>query len=134
MLSSLVEASSKSRVCNSAFKDKNKMLSPLFEMRPKSNVDWESFLLDHNIQHDAIYSALSQQGKFFSKFPIKDAEKGDTDWLNNHQSEHEGIFSALGLTGVSDLSTFDLNNQEQFEIWQQTHNDIHLFINSSLGI
>jgi len=110
------------------------MLANLFEMNFGSNEEWESFLLEHDIQHDAIFSALNGQNKQIIKFPLKYAEKDDKDWQINHQIEHEAIYSSIGLTGMPDLSSFDLEQQNDFNVWQQTHNDVHLFINNTLGI
>ena len=111
------------------------MLNPLFYIPPDSEQDWKSWMLDHSLQHDIIYSALVSLQQSVIKFPLTDSrEKNDKDWLNNHQLEHEAIYSALQLVSMPDLTSFDLDNPDNFEIWQELHQDVHNNINATLGI
>ena len=54
--------------------------------------------------------------------------------MNNHQFEHEAIYTLLGLVGMPDLSSSDLDDKQQWQDWQQTHQDVHTYINNVLGI
>jgi len=111
------------------------MLSPIFDIPFESDKDWKVWMLDHSLQHDIIFSKLTTLGKAIVKFPLIEAkEPNDKDWANNHQLEHDAIYTVLGLAGMPDLASSDLTKKDEWEAWQQLHQDVHAQINLTLGI
>ena len=107
----------------------------LFEVPFDKEDEWKAWMLDHSLQHDTIYIKMASLGKPFIKFPLTDAnDPNDKDWMNNHQFEHEAIYALLGLVGMPDLASSDLDDKQQWQDWQQTHQDVHTYINNVLGI
>jgi len=111
------------------------MLAPIFDIPFDSDKDWKVWMLDHSLQHDSIYVSLVTKGKTIIKLPLTEAkDPNDKDWMNNHQLEHEAIYAVLGLAGMPDLASSDLTKQDQWQAWQELHQDVHALINTTLGI
>lgn len=111
------------------------MLQPIFDIPFDSEKDWNVWMLDHSLEHDSIYGKLQSFGKTIIKFPLTHSKnKSDKDWLINHQLEHDAIYGVLSLTGMPDLADGDLSKKEQWESWQQLHQDVHNIINTRLGL
>lgn len=111
------------------------MTTPIFDIPFDSEQDYRVFLLDHAEIHDRIYAAIIDAGKSMLKFPLTDAAfPNDTDWLNNHQLEHQQMFDILGLSGLPDLSSVDFTKNEQFQDWHDQHRNLHTLISANLGV
>lgn len=111
------------------------MTTPILQFPFGNEQEYRDFLLYHQLDHDLIYQSIIGSGLQFQKYPLMDARyPTDTDWLNNHQLEHQEIYDVLGLSGLPDLSSVDFTKQDQFEAWHDLHRDVHTLINNTLGI
>jgi hypothetical protein len=111
------------------------MTTPLLTIPADSEDEWKSFLLYHALDHDRISQALRDRGLLINKFLLTDARgKDDSDWHNDHYAEHQEIYDVLGLTGLPDLASGKLDENDQFMAWQDLHNDVHTLLNLTLGI
>lgn len=109
-------------------------LSP-FSDAPFDDADaFADFQLVHGLAHERIAEVMYENSLFYITYPLMDNPQQDTDWLLNHQSEHESIFSRLNMTGLPDLATVDLSKEDEYFDWQNLHREIHERINKTLGI
>jgi hypothetical protein len=108
-------------------------LSPFVDTPFDDPDAWDAFELAHGAAHEKVFSVLSSLGKSLNHYPLFDLQE-NTDWKLIHQSEHESIFRLLGLTGLPDLTSIDLDKQEEFEDWMAYHAQVHARINAFLGI
>lgn len=56
-----------------------------------------------------------------------------TQWLDAHQKIHDVLRTWTGVSGV-DLSNVDLDKEEQWYIWMDTHAAEHKAIRGALGL
>lgn len=93
-------------------------------------------MLDYNaVAHEAIFTAMLEQGLVISHYPLFTFGGEDDEWKLVHASEHEAIASALGISApVADLEAVDFNDAEQYEGWISDHAMHHSQIASALGL
>ena len=95
---------------------------------------FEDFSLAHAMSHEQYYTYLLSQGIVINHYPYIDAKQWDRDWLGYHQIEHQGIYDALGATGMPDLATSNLKNEGEFATWMDLHRQVHEYINQVLNL
>lgn len=101
---------------------------------PYGDVDgWAAFLSEHAAQHTLIHMTLIQANRpQYQAFPLADG--GGPEWLWANWLEHQSVCIALGLPAPSDLSSYDISEQDQYIEWMKEHADDHLRINRASGI
>ena len=109
-------------------------LSPFSDLPFGDDDAWDDFSLAHSLAHDKIAQVMYSNSNYYETYPLEETPQHDRNWLLNHQSEHQSIFSLLNLTGLPDLSTVDFAKQDEFEDWVFLHSQIHTTINAQLGI
>lgn len=109
-------------------------LSPFSDLPFDDEDAFADFQLAHGLAHDRIAAAMYALSKVYNTYPLMEEPSKDKDWLLTHQSEHESIFTLLGMTGLPDLTTVDLSKQDEFDDWMLLHRQIHERINATLGI
>jgi hypothetical protein len=93
-----------------------------------------SSLFDTNdIQHMRVQQALAQKG-VVSGYPMATVPLPDENWMRHHSDEHNFWLSALNLASPGELSSFDLQKQDQFYQWCDIHAQHHDLINAALGL
>lgn len=106
-----------------------------FQDMPADDVEaFQDFQLSHNMAHQKIYDTLLSQGKVIGRNPLADSNFWERDWLLSHQQEHSAIYVAINLTGLPDMASSNLKNQDELETWMEVHNQVHKNINTALGI
>ena len=109
-------------------------IAPFQDMLADDVNAFREFALAHGMAHEQIYNTLLQSGVVIQHNPLFDATQWDTDWLLAHSAEHDVIYSAIGLTGLPDLVTVNLKNQDELETWMILHNQVHANINLILNL
>ena len=115
----------------------------------------KSFFLAHRYIHDATSAAITTKyGITLSTYGMDDeraleawikrmqeGKEGKTpdelhQWLTLHQQVHVNTYAALGQsdTEAPDLSEVDFGQKMQFDDWMLTHQSMHDFEQSQLGI
>ena len=92
------------------------------------------FALAHGMSHEQILDAIALSGDAIPHYPYFEVTQWDQDWLQNHQSEHQAIYTVLGLTGLPDLASVDLKNDNELKTWMDLHQQVHYNINLALGL
>jgi len=98
--------------------------------------DQESFLdfLGQNeIAHVAFGTALARLGHIIASPPPIGNPNESHDWLNDHWHRHRDECVTLGIA-VPDLSSVDLQDEEQYRDWMLLHGELHTQQNKALGI
>jgi hypothetical protein len=108
-------------------------LSPFVDTPFEDPEAWEAFELAHGASHEKIFQVLAKLGKPLNHYPLFDLQE-NTDWKLIHQQEHQSIFNLLGLTGLPDMTSMDLDKRDEFEDWMAYHAQVHARINAALGI
>ena len=109
-------------------------LSPFSDMEFDDERAFEDFQLSHGLAHQKIAQVMFGNSNFYTTYPLFETPGQDRNWLLVHQAEHQSIFNLLGMTGLPDLATVDLKDEDQFDDWMQQHDDVHRRINAALGI
>ena len=91
------------------------------------------FLGQNEIAHVSIGSALARLGYVVSSPPPIGNPNETHDWLLDHWQRHRDECVPLGIP-VPDLSSVDLQQEEQYLDWMQQHGDLHAQQNLRLGI
>lgn len=106
----------------------------IFTDVPFGNRDaFDDFLFANSQAHHDIAAKLEQSGKAIDSFPL--TEVGDPkDWLAVHNDMHQQEFNSLGLTGLPDLSEFDLADRKQYDDFMYLHAAAHQTVNNALGL
>ena len=74
---------------------------------------WADFVGTHWLWHRAVAEHVRRTtGVSYRVYPIGDG--GGSQWLYAVQRTYENAFAALGLSPPSDLSSYDLNDPEEF--------------------
>jgi hypothetical protein len=92
------------------------------------------FLMVNAMAHQTIAETMMVQGKIVSSVPIGDMTDDMKDWLMAHADIHQQEFDQLGLTGMPDLATVDLENEQAYYDWMQMHSIVHSSVGAALGI
>src|ERR1700741_1687447 len=109
-------------------------LSPLSDVPFGDRDAFYDFMLAHGIAHKKIALVMFANDDQYDTYPLFDTPFEDTDWRLTHQSEHQSIYTLLGLQGLPDLARVDFDDQEQYEDWFLQHRLVHEIINAALGI
>jgi hypothetical protein len=96
----------------------------------KYHVPFSSALIDSASAEDA-WTKLAQSQK-----PGQPCPPVLRDWLQNHAQNHINAYTLLGQspTDAPDLSQVDFSSPDQFYDWLYTHQQMHDFEQTSLGI
>jgi hypothetical protein len=108
-------------------------LSPFADAPFDDENAFTDFLGAHEVAHQTIANRVTALGRIVTTLPISDAEEDMTDWLLDHYDIHRQIAAALG-THVPDISSVDLDDENQYLDWMRTHASMHESINAALGI
>jgi hypothetical protein len=92
------------------------------------------FLGDHLLCHQGLSAEIERLfGVAPESYPLGDTS-GDSDWLLNHYRMHLSLQSIIGLTGLSDLSDVDFDDEQQFTDWMLIHSTEHQNLNLVLNL
>lgn len=93
------------------------------------------FLDINALAHETIYGALMEQLQVVSEhYPLFTTGGITEDWLTLHDSVHQSIARALGLSVPVDLDTLDVKNRAQADDWKQNHTLAHQQIEQALNL
>ena len=91
-------------------------------------------LFDANeIQHARVSVQFARSG-VLSAYPMASIPMPDENWQRHHSDEHNFWLSVLSLASPGELSSFDLNDQQQFAQWCDIHAQHHDLVNAALGL
>jgi len=99
------------------------------------NGEWFVGHYRNHLQYNAKLAARTPP-VLLPEFPILAVEGGKIgrrSWLDSHQSWHELLRPLANATGV-DLSTVDLDNENEFTQWMGAHNAEHAFLDQVFGV
>jgi hypothetical protein len=99
------------------------------------NGEWLIGHYRNHLQYNAKLAARTPP-VLLPEFPILAVEGGKIgrrSWLDSHQSWHELLRPLAGATGV-DLSTVDLDNENEFTQWMGAHAAEHAFLDQAFGV
>jgi len=99
------------------------------------NGEWLIGHYRNHLQYNAKLAARTPP-VLLPEFPILAVEGGKIgrrSWLDSHQNWHELLRPLAGATGV-DLSTVDLDNENEFTQWMGAHNAEHAFLDQFFGV
>jgi len=104
----------------------------------------------NQLGHYHIDAAIAQQfpgsalriyplGSLFLVAPREnpDPSKGvrvPPEWLLAHQDQHLSETVAIGLAPPGDLTSYDLSDKDQFIAFHLAHAELHILVNSALGL
>lgn len=102
----------------------------------------------HAQAHDHIDAAILRvkPGAVLTRYPLgsiaisapqepkKGAIKVPQEWLLANQNQHVSEATALGLPGPGDMTSYDLSDKDQFIAFMLIHTEVHLGLNSALGL
>ena len=88
----------------------------------------------NELAHNAIVNAAVQKGFVIQSRPLDNPLGNMKGWLLDHYIQHKAEFDALGLTGLPDISTVDLEDKEQFKDYMQIHASLHELENAKVGL
>ncbi len=110
------------------------MIAALFNI-PTDEVTLLRFAFHNRDAHDLAVGAIRKNtGITLPQYPIDPIDRNDfKSWLYTHQSMHNSVNAALGLTG-NDLTEVDPDKAEQMSVWIQDHANEHLQWGNILGI
>jgi hypothetical protein len=96
------------------------------------------FLVGHYRNHLQYNAVLAKRTPpvLLPVFPILAVEGGKIgrrSWLDSHADWHNLLRPLANATGV-DLSTVDLDNENEFTQWMGAHNAEHAFLDQAFGI
>jgi hypothetical protein len=96
------------------------------------------WLVGHFRQHLNYNNVLAARtpAVVLAEFPILTMEGGHSgrrSWLNSHENWHELVRPFANVTGI-DLSTVNLDNEQQFYEWLDIHNFEHSLLDLAFGI
>jgi hypothetical protein len=102
---------------------------------PTNEDEWRSWSFSHRNNHDRIRQAIQARGGPNLPQAILDPIPffAFTEWLQRNQKSHTDANGALGLQST-DLLDLDPLNQEQLEVWVESHYEEHLNLNQILKI
>lgn len=109
-------------------------IAPFSSMLPDDSREFEAFSLAHAMAHESIYDTMLTLGFVIRHYPFFDIEKYNRDWLLDHQSEHDALYTALGLVGMPDLASSDLKDDDQLKTWMELHEQVHQNLNLVLSL
>ena len=109
-------------------------ISQFTDMEVDDAHGFEDFSLSHAMSHEQYYAYFLTLGIVINHYPYVDAKQWDRDWLAFHQIEHQGIYDALGATGMPDLASSNLKDEGEFATWMDLHRQVHEYINQALNL
>ena len=83
--------------------------------------------------HGDVAAKLEGLGKSIDSYPLTEMSN-ENDWMQIHNEIHQQEFEALGLTGLADMSEFDLSDRQQYDDFMWLHAAAHQAVNDVLGL
>lgn len=104
----------------------------------ESDDSWGGFELAHGLTHQTVYEALlyvSDMTTVPVYYPLYVfPRRGNNEYLLNHYYTHLANARVLGIVGLPDLSTVDLEDDQQRDDWMKLHADVHAAENAILQV
>jgi hypothetical protein len=69
----------------------------------------------------------------FSIIAVEGGANGRRGWLEAHSNWHRLLRPIANVTGI-DLATVDMDDEEQFYAWMDSHNEEHGFMDIIFGV
>lgn len=96
---------------------------------------WAGFDLEHVGMHAAVYDAMLKRNLIPFYLPLAGFPRdGDEQYLLDHWQVHISNAQLLGLPGIPDLATVDLDDPLQFADWVELHAQVHANENLALSL
>lgn len=108
-------------------------LSPFLNSVAGDQNSFNDFLMANSASHQSIKDALNELDLSITSFII-DRIDDENEWLLVHNDVHQQEYDLLGLTGLPDLVSVDLNDNEQYQDWMNRHVLAHQQVNLTLGL
>ena len=113
-------------------------MSPFTDIPFGNEASFSNFLMANDLAHQQVATALNVRGKIIPRYPLADMRGNPKAWLQLHQDTHQQELSLLlantaGQNDV-DLASVDLDDKDAYNDWIQGHADIHVYVNSLLGL
>lgn len=100
-----------------------------------SDESWGAFQVVHGVAHQTVHDALLRLNLVPFFVPLYDfPREGNAEYLLDHYQTHLSNASLLGIVGVPDLSSYDLDSEGQFIDFLALHAQVHAAENQALGI
>lgn len=106
-----------------------------FQDIPTSDSDgFDDFKFNLQVNHDTIAQRMFALNLVYKTYPLVDSLRHTKDWQQNLQQELGSIFSLLGMSGLPDFASVDLDREEDFHDFLQQLVFVERRINATLGI
>lgn len=109
--------------------------SALFQFIPGDDAGMNAWLLEHHIEHQALYKALMGQTPtvITTNLPLQRIDAPDV-WLAAHQAMSQSVWSGLGGGQSENFAKLDWKKPTEVQDWLYSHYLWHRNVREQLGL
>ncbi len=95
------------------------LLTPFQDIPPDEPESFDDFKFNLQLNHDRIAQKMFAANLIYKTYPLIDSQRHNKDWQQNLQQELSSIFALLGINGLPDFSSTDLEEPGDFQDFMQ---------------